>query len=857
MNLTNQGNLGNSGNRRHVIPSMLNLKLAFRTLFKTPFVTMVAILSLALGIGANAAIFSMFDQMLLRTLPVHEPGRLVNLGAPGPKPGSQTCNNAGDCDTVFSYLMFRDLQRVQTVFTGIAAHRLFGANLAFEGQTTSGSGMLVSGSYFPVLGLQPALGRLLAPGDDRTVGESRVVILAHAYWLTRFGGRPDVLNRTIIVNGQSMTVVGVAARGFDGTTLGAKPAVFVPITLRELMQPGGAPKPFENRRAYWIYLFARLRPGTSIDQARAAMNGQYHAIVNKVEAPLQEGMSEQTMKRFRAKPLIVEEGPRGQSSVRDEVRGPMRLLLGVTAFVLLIACGNIANLLLARSAARVSEMAVRLSIGAGRRHLIAQLLTESVLLAALGGLAGLMVARWTLDAIAAMLPDEVATSFAFHIDARVAIFAAVVTIATGLLFGLFPAIHSTRPDLLSTLKGQTGQPSGSRGAARFRTTLATAQIALSMALLVAAGLFIRSLNNVSRVDLGVKVDNMVTFGVSPELNGYTPQRSIVFFQRLEEELSSVPGVTGVTASLVPILSNSNWGNGVSVEGFKSGPDIDNGSRYNEIGPRYFGTMGVPLVAGREFTAADALGKAKVAIVNEAFAKKFNLGRNVVGKHMGDGDGANEGKLDTEIVGFVRDAKYSEVKGTIPPLYFKPYRQDDGLGSMTYYVRTSLEASALIGMLPKVVARLDPNLPLENVRTMPQQVAENVFLDRFISVLSAAFGVLATLLAAIGLYGVLAYTVAQRTREIGLRMALGAEPGRVRRMVLRQVGLMTLVGGVIGLGSAVWLGRTAESMLYELKGYDPVVLVLSAVALSIVAFAAGSIPAHRAARIEPMQALRYE
>ncbi len=568
----------------------LNLKLAFRTLIKTPFVTMVAILSLALGIGANAAIFSMFDQMLLRTLPVRDPGQLVNLGAPGPKPGSTSCNNAGDCDMTFSYAMFRDLQRAQKVFTGIAAHRLFGANLAFEGQTTSGSGMLVSGSYFQVLGLQPALGRLLGPGDDRMVGESRVVVLGHAYWMTRFGGRSEVLNRTIIVNGQSMTVVGVAPRGFDGTTLGAKPEVFVPITLRELMQPGTT-KTFENRRAYWIYVFARLRPAISIDRARAEMNGQYHAIVNKVEAPLQNGMSAQTMRRFRARALLVEAGPRGQSSVRDEVRGPMRLLLGVTVFVLLIACANIANLLLARSAARVSEMAVRLSIGAGRRHLIAQLLTESVLLAALGGVAGLMVARWTLDAIASMLPDEVATSFAFHIDARVALFAAVITVATGLLFGLFPALHSTRPDLVSTLKGQTGQASGGRGAARFRTILATAQIALSMALLVAAGLFIRSLNNVTRVDLGVKVDNMVTFGVSPELNAYTPERSMVFFQRLEEELSSVPGVTAVTASLVPILSNSNWGNGVSVEGFKSGPDIDNGSRFNEIGPGYFRTDG--------------------------------------------------------------------------------------------------------------------------------------------------------------------------------------------------------------------------------------------------------------------------
>ncbi len=621
--------------------------------------------------------------------------------------------------------------------------------------------------------------------------------------------------------------------------------------MRELMW-SASNKPFENRRSYWIYLFARLKPAMSLERARASIDGQYQAILNNVEAALQEGMSDQTMKRFRAKTLTVEEGPRGQSSVRDEVRGPMRLLLGVTAFVLLIACANIANLLLARAAARVSEMAVRLSIGASRAHLIAQLLTESCLLATLGGLAGLVVARWTLDAIGAMLPAESAASFAFHIDGRVVAFAAVVTIATGLLFGLFPAIHSTRPDLLSTLKGQTGQPSGSRAAARFRTTLATVQIALSMALLVSAGLFIRSLNNVSRVDLGLKVDNMVTFGVSPELNGYTPQRTLVLLERLEEELASIPGVTGVTASLVPILSGSNWGNSVVVEGFKSGPDIDSGSRYNEVGPGYFRTMGMPLIAGREFTAADTLGKGKVAIVNESFAKKFNLGRDVVGRHMGGDE-----KLDTEIVGFVADAKYSEVKGVIPPLYFLPYRQDNELGGISFYVRTSLDPSALVPMLPKAIARLDPNLPLEDVRTMPQQIAENVFLDRFISVLSAAFGSLATLLAAIGLYGVLAYTVTQRTREIGLRMALGAEPARVRRMVLRQVGVMTLVGGTIGLGAAVWMGRAAESMLFELKGYDPVVLVGAAVALSLVALAAGSIPARRAAQIEPMQALRYE
>ena len=528
-------------------------------------------------------------------------------------------------------------------------------------------------------------------------------------------------------------------------------------------------------------------------------------------------MSDQTMKRFRARELGVAQGMRGQSSVSGEAKGPLTLLMGVTGLVLLIACANIANLLLARAASRASEMAVRLSLGASRWQLIAQLLTESLVLAVLGGLGGLVVARWTLDLIVSILPDEPAQMIQLSLDTEVLLFAAALTIGTGLLFGLFPAIHSTSPDLAPVLKGQSGKTTGTKAAARFRTSLATTQIALSMALLVAAGLFTRSLFNISRVDLGLQIDNLVTFGVSPELNGYTPERSQVFFQRLEDDLSAVPGVTSVTSSMVAALAGSNWGSSVHVQGFKSGPDVDNDARYNEVGAGYFKTMGVPLLSGREFSRSDTLKAPKVAIVNQEFAKKFNLGRDAVGKLMGSG---SDDKLDTQIVGLVQDAKYSEVKGKIPPLFFRPYAQDDGVGAMSVYVRTRLDPEEFLATLPRVVARIDPNLPLENLRTMPEQVRQNVFLDRFISLLSAAFACLATLLAAIGLYGVLAYTVAQRTREIGLRMALGAAPARVRGMVLRQVAVMTLVGGVIGLGGAVWLARLAESLLYELKGHDP-------------------------------------
>src|SRR5262245_43241424 len=392
---------------------MLNLKFALRTLFKTPFVTGVAIVSLALGIGANAAIFSLFNQLLMRPLPVPEPDRLVNLGAPPPKPGSNSCGQQGDCDVVFSYPMFRDLERAQTSFTAMAAHVSFGANIAARGQTENIDGLLVSGGYFPGVGIKPAIGRLLTPDDDKAPGESHVVVLSYGYWQRRFGLDPGILGQPIIVNGQSMTMVGVAEAGFDGTAIGTRPALYAPITMRGFSQPF---KQFDNRRSYWAYVFARLKPGVSIEQARAALATPYHNIINDVEAPLQRGMSDQTMARFKARTLVMEPGARGQSDVSIQARAPLTLLLGVTAFVLLIACANLANLLLARAASRAGEMAVRLSIGAGRAQLVRQLLGESCLLAVFGGIGGLFVAQWTVNLMTAIVPKEAADTIEPRID---------------------------------------------------------------------------------------------------------------------------------------------------------------------------------------------------------------------------------------------------------------------------------------------------------------------------------------------------------------------------------------------------------------------------------------------------------
>jgi predicted permease len=828
-------------------------KFAIRTLSRAPFVTIVAAVSLALGIGANAAIFSLFNHVLIRPLPVPQPDRLINLGAPGPKPGLLSCSRAGYCDDVFSYPMFRDLERVQTVFTGIAAHRLFSVNLADRGGTLSADGLLVSGSYFQVLGIQPAVGRLLNANDDAVVGESPVVVLSHDYWRTRFAADPSVVNDKLIVNGQTLTIVGVAAPGFSGTTLGLKPYVFVPITLGRRMRPDFYD--FEGRLEYWAYLFARLKPGVSVEQARSQINVQYAAILNNVEVSLQPRTTPQLMKEFKERTVSMEAGAHGQSLVHREATLPLTFLFGVTLFVLLIACANIANLHLARGAARSVEMALRLSIGANRRQLISQLLVESTLLAMLGGIAGLLVARGTLFLMVAMLPAEMASAIPLTIDTAVLLFTALLTLSTGFLLGLYPALQSSRPDLISCLKAQAGQSGTTRATSRFRTSLATAQISLAMALLVSAGLFTKSLMNVSRVDLGFNIDKLVTFRISPQFNGYSPERSRLLFDQVENALAGLPGVTGVTASTVPVLSGSDDYSYVLVEGMPAGgPNEDSVSLLNQIGAGYFKTMGIPVIAGREFTRDDTLNVPKHAIVNEAFARKFNGGVNPVGKRMGTEFG---GLPDIEIIGLAKDAKYNTAKYEVPPLYFLPYRQNNSVGRITFYVRTALPPEQTLTEIPRTIARLDPNLPVETRRTMSQQLQENVFVDRFISSLSMSFAILATALAGLGIYGVLSYTVQQRRREIGVRMALGADAKSILGMIMRRIGFMVLFGGITGLLVALAIGRFAENLLYDLHARDPVVLAVASVAVVFVGLVAGFVPAYRAARIDPMQALRHE
>ena len=835
---------------------MSRLRQTVRRLLRAPGFAITVVLTLALGIGATTAMFSWVHTVLLQPLPVPEPERLVNLSAPGPKPGSQSCGLAGDCEQVFSYPMFRDLEAAQDAFTGLAGYRFFRANLAHDGTTLAGAGVLVSGSYFDVLRLEPALGRLITSADEPQVGESAVAVLGYDYWQSGFGGDPTVLGRTIVANGAPLTIIGVAPEDFSSTTIGARPQIFVPLSMRWVMEPT-VPRNAEDRLAYWIYAFGRLRPRVTMDQAAASINGIYRGILQEVEAPLNAFLPPDVLERFEQKAIGVTPGAQGQSEIPRTASQPLKLLLGVTGLVLLIACVNIANLLLARGAARTGELAVRAAIGASGRRLLTHSLSEAAVLALVGGVASLPVTAAILAGIQAMIPIvEVGMALEIELDAATFAFAGFVTLGTLLLFGSIPAIKAARTDAGTVVKGQASQAASGRKMVRFRASLATAQIALSMLLLALAGLFTQSLMNVARVNLGMNAESLVTFTVSPRLNGYSPERTVNVFDRLEEALAAEPGIVDVAAAVVPLITDTTSRNDVTVQGFDAAVGADLNASYNVVSAGFFRAMSIPLLAGREFGAADAVGGPRVAVVNQAFLRKFGLGADALGTRFAEGTG-DAASLDIEIVGIAADAKYSTVKGDIPPQYFLPRRQNDNIGTLTFYVRGAVGPDALFATIRRVANGVDPNLPIANLMTMETTVENNVYLDRMVALFSSAFAGLATLLAAIGLYGVLAYNVAQRMRELGVRLALGATPTRLGVLVLRQVGWMALIGMLLGLLVAVIAGRAVAALLYGLSGNEAGVLAAAALVLASVIALASYLPARRAAKVEPLVALRHE
>jgi putative ABC transport system permease protein len=835
--------------------SMLaDVRCALRMLARNPGFTAIAVLTLALGIGANTAIFSLTDQVLLRALPVKNPRQLVIVRAVGWKTGHTSSDS--DDSVSFSYPEYRDIRDRAPAFAGLLARFGLSLNVAAKGHTERAPGELVSGNYFEVLGVQPALGRVFSASDETAPGGNPVAVLSYGYWARQFGSDPGILNKPLTVNGTSLTVVGVAQRGFSGVQIGRDTDVFIPMTMKRLMTPGW--DGLDARNDAWLNIIGRLKPAFTAASAQVAIAPPFHAIEEAELAPLKISPNSRHAKQFLQRHIVLDSGAHGRPIFQADAEMPLLSLLTMVGLILLIACANLASLLVARGEARQREMAVRLALGAGRWRLVRQLLTESFLLALAGGIAGVVFASWTLGALVGSLHQGIGVvGLETQLNLRVLLFALGISILTGILFGLGPALRATRSSLQTSLKDQGASVSGAKSTVQLRKWLMISQVALTAMLLASAGYFARSLTNLEHQNLGMEIDHVVQFSLAPSLNRYTPQQTVSLFDRLRQGIESLPGVRGVGVAKEPLFQDDDWGSNLTVEGYTPGPDEDMHVFRNSVGPGYFSAMGIPLLSGREFREGDTAGSPKVAIINELMAQKYFRGRNPVGMHMVWGQHNPPVPLDIEIVGVVQNSKHEDLRDQGHPFVYQPYSQDPDIGASTFYVRTSQDSLALMGSIRQLVASVDSNLPTFGVKTLAEQADESVYADRLLTFFSLCLGLLAALLAAIGLYGVLAYMVARRTREIGIRLAVGAEPKDVSWLVLREVMRMSGVGLAIGLVVAFVLGRFVQSQLYGVKASDPLVFLAAAVLLAAVAFVAGWLPARKAANVDPIVALRYE
>jgi predicted permease len=828
-----------------------DLRFAIRTLAKSPAFTLIVVLTLALGIGANTAIFTLMDQVMLRALPVREPDRLVLLDGPGAFSGSS--HNHSDSLTPLSHPMFEHLRDQNTVFAGVLANYTALVHLTVGSQTDNVNGDLVSGTFFDVLGVKAAVGRLFTAEDDRTPGAHPVVVLGHGFWTRRFAADPKIVGQAVSVNSHPMTVIGVAGPGFHGVEVGESVDVYVPIMMQAQVLPTWR-RGLGDWRTRWLTVMARLKDGVSVESARAGIDGLYAQLLQE-DLQNSDIKSERVRKAFVAKKLGLLPGGRGTSGLRDQSKTPLLVLMGMVGLVLLIACANVANLLLARASSRQREIAVRLALGARRGRLVRQLLAESFVLSVLGGAVGIVFAAWTGDLLIRALPIDNATRiFSVEPNLRVGLFAFGLSLLTGLVFGLVPAFQSTRPALASTLKNESGSVMGGTGAFRFRKGLVVAQVALSLLLLIGAGLFTRSLINLRSLHPGFETERLLAFSVDPSLNGYDLKRRFALFEELQQELGAEPGVRLVSMASEALMTNSNSSSTVAVKGYEAKEGENMNPNFNGVGPEFFATLGIPVVAGREFTSADRMDAPPVAVVNETFARYFFGEKDPLGRTFALG---REKDKEITIVGVAKDGKSASLREEPLRFVYLPYAQETGVGQLTFYVRSTVPPESLGPRVRQVVQRVDSTLPVTELKTMSMQIRESLFVERMVATLSAAFGFLATLLAALGLYGVMSYAVSLRTREIGVRVALGAERGTVLRMVLKDVAVLALIGVAVGLPSGYGLGRLVESQLFGLTARDPLTFVVATATLLLAAFLAGYFPAARATRVDPMIALRYE
>ncbi|MGH9574751.1 MAG: ADOP family duplicated permease, partial [Candidatus Acidiferrales bacterium] len=834
---------------------LADLRFALRMLSKTPGLTIVAVLTLMLGIGANTAIFSLTDQILLRNLPVPNPQQLVVLRSPGPHNGHCWSDVDDNCAQSFSYPMYKALHERATVFSGLLAYRGVDVNVSGQGATQSARGALVSGNYFQTLQVQPALGRLLTSSDETAPGENTVAVLSFGYWSKQFGADPTILNKSLIVNGVAFTVVGVARGGFTGIQLGEVPDIFIPVTMKSQMMPTEGHQ-LEDRGDFWLPLLARLKPGISRAQAQTSLQPIYASLL-KEDAQVRGGFPSDLLKRYTSMPLFLAAGAHGRMVLQAGTEQPLLVLMSMVGLVLLIACANLAGLLVARGEARQREIAVRLALGASRARLIRQLLTESLLIAIAGGVAGIALASWCLKAMIGAIPaSQGMNGLATTLDLPVLWFAIGLTLAATILSGLAPAIRATRLDLHFSLKEQGASVTGGRPNVTLRKVLIVSQVALTTVLLAGAGLFAHTLANLEHASLGLNAGGILQFSVSPDLNGNTSAQTREFADDALREIAALSGVRSVSTSTISMFADDDMGFNITPQGYNKQSNDDTNALATYIGPNYFSTLGIPLIRGREFTGAESATGPKVCIINEKLALRFFAGRNPIGLKIARGAGKNV-VPDIEIVGVVADSKWDSARSDITPFIYMPYPQEPNLGHLMFYVRTDLGPNSEFASIRSTINRLDPNLPVNDMRTLAAQIDSSMFDARLVAALSVSLALLAALMAAIGLYGVLSYLVARRTREIGIRRALGAQRANILTSVLWESFILTLVGIAIGLPCALGAARFVQSMLFGLSGADLVTLSLTLGTLLIIGIGAGYFPARRAMNVDPMVALRYE
>lgn len=829
---------------------MTNLRYAIRQLRKAPVFSTVAILTLALGIGANTGIFTLLDQALLRTLPISHPEQLVRLRYSGARLGSINYYG-GDQYDYFSYPSYRELRDKSAVFSGVLANSEAQVGVQWNNHPELADGELVSGNYFDVLGVRSAIGRLLVPADDVPNGNA-VTVLSFRYWKERFNSDPSVIGKALMVNGHPFTIVGVAPPGFRSVITGYSPKLFFPLATNSLVNPVGYD--LNDIRLSFLTIEARLKPGETRAHAEAAIDPLWRAI--RAEQLKQVSDAERMTRRSLQADsrLMLVNNERGFSPLRDQIRTPLLIVMGMVVLVLLMACVNVSSLLLVRAAGRVREMSVRYALGATRRQIVQQLLTEGLLLGAAGSILGLMLAPAVTSALARHFVGDPTADLPFSTqpDHRILIFNFGVALIAALLFSMAPALRFLHPDLIGSLKQQIQTSSG--GPLRFRRLSVAVQIGLSLLLLIGAALFVRTIRNLRDVNLGFATDHLLSFGIDPQLSGYKPDRVLAVDQRILQTLQSLPGTRAVAGTTDPELMGMESMTGVTIAGSSSSQPIIVEGPW--VTPGYFSTTGIPLLAGRDFTDQDGPDKPKVVIVNARFAKlHFGTPQNAIGKLLEHGN--NAGKSDLEIVGVVGDSRHADLRTEVrETMYRAVYQQDGGFG-LEFYVRTWQSPDAAKSTIRTAMRQIDPNLVVDTLRTMDEQVAVSMANDRLVAALAVTFGALAILMAGIGLYGVLAYATAQRTREIGIRMALGARRSAVVRLILADVGWLAGMSILVTLPISFLLSRAVQSQLYNVSPADPLVIACGIVMVGMVVIAASLLPARRAARIEPMQALRTE